>query len=414
MNCLSVSRFLYTTFQFVEDHMFRGLNSQQKKVGLVAFVIFGLLASSFLIYRCWTYAQRKPIQNEIQIKQPISPLAAKMTQLNPKLVMGSHQLFQWDATNQRIILSRPFQSLLRLLVELGTLESTKIDCLEDLNAQLQKPQGQGGLLRKPESERWHITDHPLWKQKRLELERLLGQLGFVGSQSLPHPVSVKHCIIFGARAERVETRIQETLNLLLSGHLQTERVFLLGSKRKLVSEERLFLKSKIDQLANEEQKKYWLSVFAQEDQAIEANACLFLWEFLVPTHMQEALRGKVISIQSTQIGFSYREKEGHRTTCEVTAEDWISYYTDQEPQTIFALAEQPYVRLVDQLRTSVLTNAKRAKVDLMHHRLANTTFYFVLPQPRQEPLIGVVLDEIARNVYRTVDLLRHLDKLSTQ
>jgi hypothetical protein len=392
--------------------MFRGLNSQQKKVGLVAFVVFGLLASSFLIYRCWTYIQRKPLQNEIQIRQPISLLAAHMTQRYPQLVMGSHQLFQWDAANQRIILSRPFQSLLCLLVELGTLESTKIDSLEDLNAQLQKPQGQGGLLRKPELERWHITDHLLWRQKRPELERLLVQLGLMRPQTLPHPVSVKHCLIFGAWAERVEARIRATLDLLLSNQLQTERVFLLGSKRKLVPEERLFLENKINHLANEEQKKYWQAIFAQEDQAIEANACLFLWESLVPAHVQKAL--KVIAIQSTQIGFSYREKEGNRTTCEVTAEDWTSYYTDQEPQTIFALAELPYVRLVDQLRTSVLTDAKRATVDLMNHRIANTTFYFAHPQPKQEPLIGVILDEIARNVYRTVDLLRYLDKLQAQ
>lgn len=442
MDCFVSCNLFTTASAFIHQQLIPIISYKQKKVVLVAFAIFGMLASCVLTYRyCfwtrgqpfWGNAPLEPIKHlvqpespfpnpihiqlvmadpdDIHIKQAISPVAAKMTHLCPELVLGSHHLFQWDPANELILLSPPFRSLLKLLAELGTLESTKIDSLNDLNALLQKPQGEGGLLRKPTSERWNISDHPLWLQKRADLHSLLNQLGFVHPQSVSFPLSIKHCIIFGARVERIEARMQETIRLLLKGDLKAENIFLLGSKRKLIPEERLLLENKIKVLVNEEQKAYWHTVFAEEEQATEANACVFLWECLSPPHLQKELVGKVIPIQSTQIGFSYRENEGHRTTCEVTAADWLSYYADDERQTIFAFAEQPFLRLGDQLRSSVLTNAKQASVDLMNHRIANTIFYFANPQPREEPLVGVVLDEIARNVYRTVDLLRYLEKL---
>lgn len=349
-------------------------------------------------------------KSSMNICQPLSPSAVKIMSACPELIIGSYHLFQWDAVKTHITLAPAFQSLLQTLTELGALEAAEIHTLNDLNILLQKPQGQGGLLRKPGSERWEINDHPSWQAKQDDLEKLVDQLGFSQDQSLKKHCSVDHCIIFGARVERMETRISETLITLMKKAVKAEHIFLLGSKRKLVSEELAILAEKIEHIHNEKQKLYWKEVFASEEHATEANACALLWECNVPSELENTLNGRVVFVQSTRIGFSYKETIGHRTTTDVTTEDWSKFYQDGEKQSIFAIAEQPYGRLVDQLRTSVLTNAKKANVDLMLQRIANTTFHFARPNIKRESL-SIILDEIARNVYRTFDTLRYLDQI---
>ena len=113
---------------------------------------------------------------------------------------------------------------------------TELDCkaltvnsLYDLNSILQQSQGvRGGLLRKEGTERWHLDDNP--KQKyRQTFDVLLQQLGFVLPKSIDCKMIVDHCIIFGARAERMETRIIETLGYLKKKLEVTGHIFLLGS-----------------------------------------------------------------------------------------------------------------------------------------------------------------------------------------
>lgn len=87
----------------------------------------------------------------------------------------------------------------------------------------------------------------------------------------------------------------------------------------------------------------------------------------------------------------------------------MAFYNANEPQAVFAIAEQPYIRLTDQLRLTVLSKGKLAGTDELVERIKNTTFYFASPKPSSSPLISVILDEIGRNVYRTADTLKYLE-----
>lgn len=338
---------------------------------------------------------------------------AKVIKLNPKFILGESNLLTYDEQSKRIALSPSFHSLMKLLVQLNELDERALSAstLIELNTILQQPQGEkGGLLRKEGAERWHLEDNSTKQQHRKTIEALLERLGFCLSRDTMPALTVDHGIIFGARAERMEKRILETLKCLdhrldIKGH-----IFLLGSTRKLVKEELEFLKNKLDKL-EPAQEEYWKLCFEDAEHSTEANAFMFLWETLVPEATKIALKDKLIGIKSTRIGRSYRDFQGHRTTTEVTSEDWMAYFNPSEPQSIFAIAEQPYLRLGDQLRMTVLSKAKKANLDEVLSRIAQTTFYFASPKPESAPLVSVVLDEIARHIYRITDTLKYLESL---
>lgn len=332
---------------------------------------------------------------------------------SPEWILGSYDLLQWDPVKQTLILTEAFQSLLNLLAEIKTIDSSEYHDLNGLNQILQRPQGEGGLLRRPGSERWHIVDLPAWVEQREKILRLLAQLGFIRENTLSRPLQVDHCMIFAATAQRMTSRIRQTVELMQAGNLRAEHIFLLGSKRPLIQEERDFISSKIKTLSNDEQRKHWGTIFSNLEDQVESNALLFLWETLAPIDIQRQYEGNVINIQSTRIGASYYDKEGHRPTTAVTADDWLCYYKEGCAQSIFALAEQPYGRLCDQLRVQILNHAKRAALPLGEEEREQLTFYFAHPTPHSDTLIGVYLDEIARNIYRISETLRYLEQDST-
>lgn len=351
--------------------------------------------------------------SEQGVNQVLSETVQKIMELNPKLLLGESKLFNYDLNNHSIGLSTSFQNLLTLLVQLDELDSRalSVNSLDALNTVLQQAQGfQGGLLRKEGTERWHQEDNSTKQQYRQTINELLQELGFVLPQNLDSDMTVDHCVVFGARVERMERRIVETLyflenNLEVSGH-----IFLLGSNRKLIPAEKEYLNSKLESFENS-QKIYWEEVFNDLEQATEANAFVFLWRCLVPQEMQVDLESKLVAVKSTRIGSSYKGKGGHRVTTEVTVEDWMPYYKDGESQSVFAVVEQPYIRLADQLRFTVLSNGKKANADELLERIKNATFYFAAPKPSSDPLISVILDEIGRNVYRAVESLKYLENL---
>lgn len=349
------------------------------------------------------------------LKHKLSPTTEKIIQLNPRLLLGESNLFNYDSTNHTIVLSSSFKDLLKLLVQLDELDSKALtaNSLYDLNSILQQSQGvHGGLLRKEGTERWHLDDNPTKQKHRQTFDTLLQQLGFVLPQSIDSEITVDHSIIFGARTERMETRIIETLSYLKSNLKVRGHIFLLGSNRKLIPAEIEHLKSKLEKL-EETQRIYWNEVLNDPEQSTEANAFVLLWKCLVPQEMQTLLEDKLVGIKSTRIGYSYNGQQGHRATTEVTIEDWMAFYNAKEPQAVFALAEQPYIRLADQLRLTVLSKGKKASTDELIERIKNTTFYFASPKPSSSPLISVILDEIGRNVYRTADTLKYLEGLKS-
>lgn len=351
--------------------------------------------------------------HEQGLEHKISSTTEKIIQLDPSLLLGTSNLFNYDSANHQLVLTPPFRDLLKLLVELGELDDKALSAnsLYELNSILQKPQGQGGFMRKEGTERWHLEDNSAMQTHRQIFDSLLQQLGFVLPNSIDFEMSVDHCLIFGARTERMETRIIETLGYLKNNLSVTGHIFLLGSNRKLIQAEIEHLKSILQNL-DEHQKIYWSEVFEDSEQSTEANAFACLWECIVPQETQALFDEKLVRIKSTRIGHSYNERQGHRVTAEVTAEDWMLYYQDEAPQAIFALAEQPYLRLADQLRSTVLSKGKMANIEELVERIKNTTFYFASPKPRSSPLVSVIFDEIGRNVYRTVDTLKYLEKVA--
>lgn len=344
---------------------------------------------------------------EIQVAYQLSPTSSKIMKLCPRLVLGESNLFNYDSN--QIVISQPFQNLLKLLVELNELDKRALTAktINELNAFLQQPQGEaGGLLRKVGTERWDLADNPTKVKYRQTFEQLLQQLGFYFPKTIDFQMTVDHCIIFGATAERMEKRISETLHYLKNNLTVNGHIFLLGSNRKLTPEEMQFIKSKIGKL-NEVEKSYWSEVFNNPEQSNEANAFVFLWKVSAPKDLQD----KLIGMNSTMIGASFKEKVGYRVSTDVTTDDWQTYLKEKEPQAIFALAEQPYIRLLDQLRVSVLTKGKKANLEELVDRIARTTFYFASPAPNSYPLMSIVFDEIARNVYRVTDTLKYLESL---
>lgn len=350
---------------------------------------------------------------EYILKHKLFSTTQKIIQLSPRLLLGESNLFDYDSINHTIVLSSSFQNLLKLLVQLDELDCKvlTVNSLYDLNSILQQPQGvRGGLLRKEGTERWHLSDNSTKQKYRQTFDAPLQQLGFVIPKSIDCEMTVDHCIIFGSRAECMETRIIETLGYLEKNLKVTDHIFLLGSNRKLIQPEIEHLKSKLEKL-EKSQRVYWGEVFNDPEQSIEASAFVFLWKCIVPQEMQAFLEDKLVSIKSTRMGNSYNGQQGHRVTTEVTIEDWMSFYQANEPQAVFAIAEQPYIRLADQLRLTLLSKGKKANTDELIERIKNTIFYFAFPNPSSSPLISVILDEIGRNVYRTADALKYLESL---
>lgn len=316
-------------------------------------------------------------------------------------VLGSAKLFEY--ANGTLKYTYPFEELLKLLVEIGQLDEAvlKATTLEELNALLQK-----GLLRKEGTERWDMEDNGVLKAHQGELERLFDEIGLVKPQPLEGPLTVNYCMVFGASVERMQTRILATGAYLASQVEVKDHIFLLGSYRQLIPREIQFLHKHLENL-DADTRAYWRQVFIEAP--TEANACVFLWETLVPPELQDKLHAKLVPIKSTRIGASYRDEFGHRPTTEVTCEDWSLFYNPDEPQTLFAVIEQPYIRLADQLRFTTVSDKRNAPLNIFLQRLHNTRFYFAVVTVDTPPLISVVLDEIGRHVYRITQAVKYLD-----
>jgi hypothetical protein len=323
---------------------------------------------------------------------------------DPQLVLGYSELFEYDAAQQCITLSRPFQQLLELLVKLEELDSKALtaDSLYDLNAVLQQPQQRhGGFLRPKNLERWDLKDNPHICTQSAAIKQLLQQLGFISPKPLTEHVTADACLIFGGSATCMARRIAETLEHLA----RAETFFLLGSNRSLKADELEFLQAKLEKL-EEPFKSYWKTVFQDPEQSTEAAALTFLWQRHIPAAWQAS-----VLIQSTAVGHAFPGGYGYRPTTEVTLEDWLQFYRPDRPQALFALVEQPFSRLLDQLRLTLLSNGKKADRNELFNRIQNCTFYFVLTDSDPKIPLCLILDEIARNVFRTIETLVYLESL---
>ena len=346
------------------------------------------------------------------LEHKLSPQTEELIRLCPSMVLGTVRFFDYDESIHALVLTQPFRYLLKYLVQIHELnpQILKASSLSELNDLLQQPQGfEGGLLRKEGKERWELKDSMLRKKFQPRLNTLFEETGLCSSHSVQLPLSVDHCILFGAHCGRMEQRIKETLSYLQGGLDVTGHLYLLGSNRALTQDELELLKVQYDMLPDT-QKNYWHKHFEEQENQTEANGFLFLWKMTVPEEMQKKFRDKLTLIQSTRLIDSCGQKS-FRPSTESTVLDWNSYYQEGKPQSVFALVEQPFSRLVDQFRTTALTKGKKADRATLIERIKNTAFSFALVDAAAPPLVSVTLDEIARNVYRMVDTLHYLESL---
>jgi len=352
------------------------------------------------------------VVKENSLEHKLTPQTEELIRLDPSLLFGTVNFFEYNEAKHAIVLTSSFHFLLKYLVQIHELnpQVLKATSLSELCDLLRQPQGfEGGLLRKEGSERWELTDSTLRKKFRPRLELLFEQVGLFSTKSVPLPLTVDHCVLFRAHIGRMEQRIKETVFYLEKNLDVTARIYLLGSNRNLIPDELELLKSKRSSLS-ESQKNYWQKQFDEPTNQTEANGFLFLWKVLVPEEVQKKFRDKLILIQSSRLIDSCGQKSSRPST-ESIVMDWNSYYQEGKQQSIFALVEQPFSRLIDQFRTTVLTNGKKANREALLERIKNTSFSFALVEAPIPPLVSVTLDEIPRNVCRILDTLLYLESL---
>ena len=198
------------------------------------------------------------IQEKQSLKQHLSETTEKIMRLSPKLILGESNLFNYDKVSQSLTLSPSFQSLLKLLIQLEELdpEALKAESLYQLNTILQQSQGiKGGFLRKEGTERWDLEDNVLKQNYYQTFNSLFQELGFVSPKSIDFEVKADHNPNFGARVERMEKRIREIV-LYLEKNLEIKgNLFLSGSNRKLIQEEKDYLKSKLENLEKSQKNR---------------------------------------------------------------------------------------------------------------------------------------------------------------
>jgi hypothetical protein len=326
----------------------------------------------------------------------------KLTQ-DKEVFLGQSKLIEINGDSQSLELSEKFKSLLSVLVSIGEVDPKvkQAKNIYELNTLLQ--QEHGGLLRKPGTERWDTTGSQALKSHQSQIDMLLIELGFGIPKQVHLKKSCNHCIIFGARMERVAFRIQETMANVSSTIDILENMYILGSNRVLEKDEIIYLK-KFTPLFSKESQQAWNKIL--NDTPTEANGCILLWEALVSEQERNTFKDRVICINTTKNGYSYHENSGHRPTTESTIVDWMSMCNFNQPLTIFALSEQPYLRLCDQLKYKVYKSIYNT---LPSNGQISPSFVFAHPLPPNRTPIHITLDEIARNVYQISKAIEFLD-----
>ena len=342
----------------------------------------------------------------------LTPSVEEIVKNNPTFVLGRAKLFAYTEATHSIHSTPEFQRLLKFLIHIHEVDPKVMQAssLEELNTLLQKHQGfEGGLLRKEGTERWELKDSVLRKKFRPLLDELFQEIGLTVPFSTPLPLTVDHCMLFGAHVSRMEKRIRETLTYLEKGLTVTRGIYLLGSTRPLTQGELEIIQAKASAM-NDTDRVYWKKFFDESSHQTEGQAFLFLWKVLVPGEVQQKYRDSLTLIQSSRLVKSAGQ-DISRPCTESTVLDWNAYYQEGKSQSVFALVEIPFVRLLDQFQTTVLTNGKRASRAILLDRMKNCTLYTAFTEPPTDPLVSVTLDEIARNVYRVVDTLSYLESV---
>ena len=333
------------------------------------------------------------------------------------IATGSSKLFEYDAQTNIVTLSADFKQLIHTLIEIKELDprAKTAKNLKELNDIFQQPQGvEGGLLRKPGSERWHIFDSASLIQNKEVLNTLFRSLGFLDKKELHAEVEVDLAVVFGAKLPRMKSRIIHTIDHLSSRVNVSGNVFLLGTARKLTGDEKKEITALLEEIDDLAKKSLWKKTFEEEALCTEANAMKCLWEILAPSTLKKEYQGRVLTTNSTKIGASYFDTQGNRPTTESTIEDFLNHFDSVSPQKVFAFIENPYARLADQLRWTTLSNKRGASKEEFLQRQKNTTFYFSYGAAKDNLRLCLILDEIARTLYSIISMEKYINSLSIE
>lgn len=354
----------------------------------------------------------QPLKAQFLCNQQLTETAKKVVVASKGAILGMHNLVNFDSDRGMLTLSDPFKSFLSLFVEAGVLSAKVFEAcsLDELNAILQLSQGEGGFMRPKGAERWDLTDNETLVQRADVISDLQAKMGFSDPQALLEKISVDHCIVFGARVSRMIARLKATADYLKKNVRVTGNITLSGSNRLLISDEITDLYKQIEGLG-EERKAFWTKAFASPENRTEAKAFTCLWECIVPKDLQERLQSHLSTIESTRAGSSHEGAKGTRVTTAVAAEDWIKEHLVQDrPQSVFAVVEQPYVRVPMQFQAKAYSTGTSSVEELLE-KINNIRFHFVTVPPPAFPGALVFIDEVARNIFvltRTITWLESL------
>ena len=190
-----------------------------------------------------------------------------------------------------------------------------------------------------------------------------------------------------------------------------KKLLCLDQNRPLNADEIAQLNKQINTL-EEEKKEYWNCFFVKSSNYNEANAFTCLWDCIIPKNLQEQIKDKVCTIESTKIGSSYGETKGSRVTTVITADDWIEKeLLPNKPCSIFAVIEQPYLRLPSQFEWRIFQKDIHSSSDLII-RIQNTSLCFSSLSLPSYSTPYVLIDEIARNIFLFTKNIEWIESLN--
>ena len=172
-------------------------------------------------------------QYTFQFSRTLSSTAQKIASIARGSFFLHQQLFTYE--EGLLSFSDPFKSLLSLYLSAGALDPKILDAknLHEVNAILQKQQKDGGFMREKGAERWEIRYNDTIDAKRDEILFLQRKLGLVRPNHLSEEKMFDHCIVFGAKVERMIVRLKATAKALQKNVTVSKKVTLLGSKSTL-------------------------------------------------------------------------------------------------------------------------------------------------------------------------------------
>jgi hypothetical protein len=273
---------------------------------------------------------------------------------NPKLIFGHfNNMFKYDEENNTIAITQEFASLIEVLKSCKKKDAHKIGPTEQLNNFEDIRQALNNLdfntafgsdknTDGSHVERWHLSEEGLPTEFLEKIKDLAVQLGLTKlSKPIKNDHLAKQAIILGARSERMELRIRQSLSAAYqNGKVCHEDMYFLSGDRKIDAasgkDELNFLSSLgIDArtISNERDAQQALVKYVCDDMGIP-----------------ESEQNKFTFITG------YSDDESRRANASDTTKALVKHAKDEGKSlsSIDAIVEQPYGRLADQLVDSLV------------------------------------------------------------